>query len=440
MTSNQADFQRVRDFLTAHGLHETKRAFDREVNARETRSPDDTGLSIETRIVSYNPAKDDPHGAATMPIYQTATFAQKSASEFGAFDYTRSGNPTRSAAENILAELDHGVGAFCFSTGMAAIMAVTRFAQAGDEIICSDDSYGGTYRLLSQVASRAGVKTSYVDLSGPEGPAVLSAALTPQTALVMLESPTNPMMRICDVRAIARIVKSHPRALLSVDNTLLSPLLMQPLDLGADFVVTSCTKFACGHSDTMAGVVSVKDPELAKQVYFYQNAEGTGLAPFDCWLLLRGLKTMPLRLERGQSNAMQVAAFLQSHPRVTSVLYAGLPDHPDKALHDSQTSGSGVVVCFRTGSYANSLHVVDQASGSGLFKITVSFGSVNSLISLPGDMSHASIPADVKSAREFPTDLIRLSIGIEDAGDLIKVLGSALDSYTPGSKLEAAKN
>jgi cystathionine beta-lyase len=386
--------------------------------------------AVETRIVSYNPAKKDPHGAASMPIYQTATFAQPSATEFGDYDYTRSGNPTRDAAQKILAEVDNGCAAYCFTTGMAAIMVVTRFAEAGQNIILSDDSYGGTYRLLAQVCSKQGVPVKYVDMSGADGPGNLAAAMNAQTALVMCESPTNPLMRVCPLRALADVAHSRG-ALFSVDNTLMTGLLVRPLDLGADFVVTSCTKFACGHSDTMAGVVAVRDPELAKRVYFYQNAEGTGLAPFDCWLLLRGIKTMPLRMERAQANAMRIARFLKSHPRVTSVRYAGLPDNPggyDMHYVDNEAKGAGVVVCFTTGSYEYSTAVASAAAASGLFKITVSFGSVNSLISLPGDMSHASIPDEVKAAREFPTDIIRLSVGIECAGDLIEVLQQSLDT------------
>jgi cysteine-S-conjugate beta-lyase len=236
------------------------------------------------------------------------------------------------------------------------------------------------------------------------------------------------MMRVCDIRAIAQMAHTTtPGCLLSVDNTLMTGLLARPLELGADMCVTSCTKFACGHSDTMAGVVSVKDPELAKKLYFTQNAEGTGLAPFDCWLLLRGLKTMPLRLERAQENAMAVASFLERHPRVTQVYYAGLASYEGRDLHYSQATGAGVVVCFRTGDYGVSTAVASACAKSGLFKITVSFGSVNSLVSLPGDMSHASIPDDVKKSREFPADIIRLSIGIESASDLISVLNRSLN-------------
>jgi cystathionine beta-lyase len=383
-------------------------------------------------VVSYNASKGDPHGSAAPPLYQTATFAQPSATEFGAFDYTRSGNPTRDAAQAALAELDGAIAAYCFTSGMAAIVAVTRFAHAGQEVILSDDSYGGTYRLLSQVACTMGVTTKFVDLSGPSGPTRLKAAMTPKTALVMCESPTNPMMKVCDLRELVRVAHSTtPGCLLSVDNTLMTGLLVKPLELGADLCVTSCTKFACGHSDTMAGVVSARDPQVAKKLYMTQNAEGSGLAPFDCWLLLRGLKTMPLRMERAQQNAMAVASFLEGHPRVTAVYYAGLAGHPGRDLHFAQASGAGAVVCFRTGNYDVSTAVASACAKSGLFKITVSFGSVNSLISLPWDMSHASIPAEVKKDREFPTDMIRISVGIESASDLISVLDRSLTAAPP---------
>ena len=288
--------------------------------------------------------------------------------------------------------------------------------------------------LLFALPPAQGICTKYVDLSGPNGPANLKCAMSPRTALVMCESPTNPLMRICDLRALADVAHATtPGCLLSVDNTLMTGLLVRPLDHGADLVVTSATKFACGHSDTMAGVVSCRDPALAKRVYFTQNAEGTGLAPFDCWLLLRGVKTMPLRLERAQKSAGAVARFLAGHPRVAEVFYAGLDtgDAWSLATHRRQARGPGAVVCFRTGAYDASTAVASACAVSGLFKITVSFGSVNSLVSLPGDMSHASIPAEVKEAREFPKDIVRLSIGIESPTDLIAVLNRALNAAPP---------
>eukprot|EP00640_Fibrocapsa_japonica_P001980 CAMPEP_0113937692 /NCGR_PEP_ID=MMETSP1339-20121228/4254_1 /TAXON_ID=94617 /ORGANISM="Fibrocapsa japonica" /LENGTH=530 /DNA_ID=CAMNT_0000940555 /DNA_START=55 /DNA_END=1647 /DNA_ORIENTATION=+ /assembly_acc=CAM_ASM_000762 len=390
-------------------------------------------LSMATKIAGYDPCKGDPHGAACMPIYQTSTFAQPSATSFGEYDYTRSGNPTRKAFEEQIAQLENGCRAFAFTSGMAALSAITRLAQAGDEIILSDDSYGGTYRLLAKVAARNNIRIRYLDMSGHQGPANLQAAISESTKLVMLESPTNPMQRIIGISDIARVAHTKG-ALVSVDNTMLSPILQNPLDLGADICMHSATKFICGHSDTMSGVVVVKDPALAEQVYFFQNAEGTGLSPFDSWLLLRGVKTMQLRVMAQQANCERVARFLQNHPAITTVNYAGLEDFPGHDLHRSQARGAGSVLSFRTGSLAFSQHIV---STTKLFKITVSFGSVNSLISLPGAMSHASIPAEVRAAREFPEDLVRLSIGIESVDDLIGDLSAAIQSYnTPKSSVD----
>lgn len=266
------------------------------------------------------------------------------------------------------------------------------------------------------------------------GPQRLEEVISPVTKLVMIESPTNPMQRICDIRRLAAVCHKNTHktgTLLSIDNTMMSPVLSRPLELGADIVIHSATKFMSGHSDTMAGAVVVREKtegpkSLADAIYFFQNAEGTGLAPLDCWLVLRGLKTMPLRLEKQQYNATLIARWLKDQSCIKNVYYAGLPEHQDYSLHSSQASGGGCVVCFLTGDINLSKHIV---STTKLFKITVSFGSVNSLISLPGLMSHASIPADVKSAREFPEDLVRMSVGIEDVDDLIFDLKRSIDSY-----------
>lgn len=383
-------------------------------------------MKISTKLVAFEACKDDPHGSANMPIYQTSTFAQKSATDFGEYDYTRSGNPTREALERQMAELENGQKAYAFTSGMAALSAVSRLAKSGDEIVLSDDSYGGTYRLLSKITTKNGVQVKYVDLSGKNGPSRLKAALSEHTKLVMMESPTNPMQRICDIQALSNVLIGH-RALLSVDNTMLSPVLQNPLDCGADIVVHSATKFVGGHSDTMAGVVVVKDAELCKEVYFYQNAEGTGCAPFDCWLLLRGIKTMSVRVLTAQNNAIRIASYLKNHPAITKVYYSGLNADPEYTkIHQKQARGSGSVICIQTGSLLFSQHIVSKTK---LFKITVSFGSVNSLISLPGVMSHASIPEEVRKARSFPEDLIRLSIGIEDVDDLLADLAQAFQSF-----------
>lgn len=397
-------------------------------------------LSIETQLICFNPMGDkDPYHAAVMPIYQTATFAQPSAHDFGAYDYTRSGNPTRDALQLQIASLEGSPGAraFCFTTGMAALTAVTRLVTAGDEVIVNDDSYGGTYRLMSKVATRQGITVTYVNMAGKEGPGNLQRAISASTKLVMIESPTNPMQRICNISELARIchANTHPSGTyLSIDNTMMSPILSRPLEHGADIVIHSATKFMCGHSDTMAGAVIVRDMKgdndksLADTLYFYQNAEGTALAPFDCWLVTRGIKTMALRVDRQQASAVQIATWLTGVHLVSKVYYAGLPAHPDYDIHMQQASGGGSVVCFLTGNVELSKHIVTTTK---LFKITVSFGSVTSLISLPCDMSHASIPAEVRSAREFPEDLVRISVGIESAEDLIADLAHAMCSFTP---------
>jgi len=395
-------------------------------------------LSMETQLISFNPmGANDPYGAAVMPIYQTATFAQPAADEFGSYDYTRSGNPTRDALQLQIAQLEGvpGARAFCFTTGMAALTAVTRLLRAGDEVIVNDDSYGGTYRLMSKVATRQGVTVTYVNMAGNSGPANLQRAISSSTKLVMIESPTNPMQRVCNIRDLSRICHSNNNptgTYLSIDNTMMSPILSRPLEHGADIVIHSATKFLCGHSDTMAGAVIVRemkgeaDKTLAETLYFFQNAEGTALAPFDCWLVSRGIKTMALRVDRQQANAVQLATWLQGVNVIKKVFYAGLPDHQDYDIHMRQASGGGSVVCFLTGDLELSKHIVTNTK---LFKITVSFGSVTSLISLPCNMSHASIPAEVRSAREFPEDLVRISVGIESAEDLIADLASAICSY-----------
>lgn len=395
-----------------------------------------SNLSLETLLVSFNPCENDPYGASSMPIYQCATFRQPSATSFGEYDYTRSGNPTRTALQDQVAILEGSPGAssFCFTTGMAAIAAVTRLAGLGDEVIVNDDSYGGTYRLMAKVATQQGIEVTYVNLAGKEGPKNLLEKISSKTRLVMIESPTNPNQRICDIRKLAEICHStkHPKGtLLFIDNTMMSPILSRPLEIGADIVMHSATKYLSGHSDTMAGVVTVKnmsqgEKTLAESIYFYQNAEGTALAPFDCWLILRGIKTMGIRVMKQQENALAIANWLSKCKSITKVIYAGLPEHEDYDIHSSQSSGGGAVVCFLTGDVALSKHIVTITK---LFKITVSFGNVSSLISIPGDMSHASIPSDVKTARDFPLDLVRISVGIESVQDLINDLDEAIKSF-----------
>ncbi|KHN14911.1 cystathionine beta-lyase, chloroplastic-like [Glycine soja] len=374
--------------------------------------------SISTMVMNFE-SKFDPFGAISTPLYQTATFKQPSAIENGPYDYTRSGNPTRDALESLLAKLDKADRALCFTSGMAALSAVVRLVGTGEEIVTGDDVYGGSDRLLSQVVPRTGIVVKRVNTCDLDE---VAAAIGLRTKLVWLESPTNPRLQISDIRKISEMAHSHG-ALVLVDNSIMSPVLSRPLELGADIVMHSATKFIAGHSDIMAGVLAVKGEKLGKEMYFLQNAEGSGLAPFDCWLCLRGIKTMALRIEKQQDNAQKIAEFLASHPRVKEVNYAGLPGHPGRDLHYSQAKGAGSVLSFLTGSLALSKHIVETTK---YFSITVSFGSVKSLISMPCFMSHASIPAAVREARGLTEDLVRISVGIEDVNDLIADLGNAL--------------
>lgn len=362
---------------------------------------------------------DDPHGATAPPLHQTATFRQPTATDFGDFDYTRSGNPTRSLVERHVAALEGGAHGAAFTSGMAAIAAVTRLVKAGDEVLAGDDLYGGTTRLLARLACSHGVRVRHVDATDPQR---VADAITERTRLVLVETPTNPLLSVTDLRALADVTRRRG-VTLAVDNSLMSPTLQRPLELGADVVVHSATKFLGGHADLSAGVVVTNDPALHERIAFTQNAEGAGLAPFDCWLLLRSLPTLALRVERQCATAARLAQFLAAHALTQRVLYPGLPAHPGHAIHAAQASGFGAVLSFTTGDAALSRRIVE---GTRLFKIAVSFGSVGSVISLPARMSHASVPDALRSRLAPPEDLVRISAGLEDAEDLVADLETAI--------------
>jgi cystathionine beta-lyase len=353
------------------------------------------------------------------PIYQTATFRQPGALEFGEYDYSRTANPTRSLAEEQIAALEGGRFACAYGSGMAALAAVTRLVKAGEEILAGDDLYGGTVRLLSKVAPGLGIRVRHVDAADPEA---VEAALSPSTRLLLVESPTNPLLRVADLERLAGIAHSHG-ALLAVDNSLLSPCLQRPLALGADLVIHSATKLLCGHGDVCAGAVVTDDEDLHERLAFHLNAEGAGLAPFDSWLLLRGMKTLALRVERQCATATRIAEFLAAHPKVEKVYFPTLASPCARQIHERQAKGPGQVVSLTTGDPERSKRIVESAR---LFAIAVSFGSVGSSISLPCRMSHASIPQELRGRLGPPPDLIRLSVGIEDADDLIADLDQAL--------------
>ena len=390
-----------------------------------------SSLRLSTQCVAYDGAPRDPHKPSSVPIYQTATFVQPSSTEFGAYDYTRSGNPTRTAYERQVAMLEGAHAAFAFSTGMAALAAVTRLLRAGDHLLVGDDIYGGMHRLLTRVTGALhGVRVTFVDTTVP---GAVEAALTPSTRMLHMETPSNPLMRVTDVRPLAALLRARG-VLLSIDSTMMPPVLQRPLELGADIVVHSATKFMSGHSDVMGGLVCTRDPALAQRLAFFQNAEGSGCDPFSCWLFMRGIKTLALRVERAQLSAAAVAAFLVAHPSVRRVHYpafgtagsgvstaqAAAAAH-EAAVHAAQAAGPGVVMSFETGSVELSRRFIDALR---IFKLTVSFGSVNSLCEMPCMLSHASIPPEL---RKLPGDLVRLSVGIEDVSDLLADVQQALE-------------
>jgi cystathionine beta-lyase len=379
-------------------------------------------VKIGTQCVRVETGRD-PFDSVSPPIYQTATFRQPTASESGEYDYTRTANPTRTLVERQLAVLEGGSHACAFSSGMAAITALTRLLKTGDHILAGNDLYGGTVRLLDQVLSRAGICVSYVDTTDLKE---VRANLAERTKLVLIETPTNPLLRICDINGLAQLAHSA-QAVLAVDNTMLSPCLQQPLPLGADVVIHSATKFLCGHSDVTAGALITKDERLHRQLAFQQNAEGAGLSPFESWLLLRGMKTLALRVARQSASANTIANFLSAHSAVKKIYYPGLIKHSGHQLHRAQATGDGTVISFTTGISLLSERFV---SATQLFDIAVSFGSVHSTVSLPARMSHASIPQSLKERIAPPPDLVRLSIGIEDVNDLMDDLAQALKVAT----------
>jgi cysteine-S-conjugate beta-lyase len=359
------------------------------------------------------------HTRQLINISQSATFKQTSGGGGGEYDYTRSGNPTRTHLERHLAKIMNAARALVVSSGMGALDVITRLLRPGDEVVTGDDLYGGTNRLLKYLASNGGIIVHHVDTTDVEA---VKRVLSEKTAMVLLESPTNPLIKIVDIPSIAEATHSiNPTAIVAVDNTMLSPYLQNPLDFGCDIVYESGTKYLSGHHDLMAGVIAVNDVALGDKLYFTINASGCGLSPFDSWLLLRGIKTLAVRMEKQQSNAQRIAQFLESHG--FRVRYPGLKSHPQYSLHWSMARGAGAVLSFETGDVNLSERIVESAR---LYAISVSFGCVNSLISMPCRMSHASIDAKTRAERNMPEDIIRLCIGIEDPEDLIDDLRRAV--------------
>ncbi|MBS1603260.1 MAG: PLP-dependent transferase [Bacteroidetes bacterium] len=385
-------------------------------------------MQATTQLIHSIPV-DPLTGAVSVPIYQTSTFVQEAPGVNKGYDYARTGNPTRATLESLVAQLEGGSTGAAFSSGLAAIDAVLKLLQSGDEVIAVDDIYGGAFRLFEQVYKKFGITVNYVDTSDP---AAVFNALTPKTRLIWIETPTNPTLKITDIRALSKIARAH-QCWLAVDNTFASPALQQPLLLGADIVVHSGTKYLGGHSDLIAGLVVTADPELGQKVKFLQNASGAILAPFDSWLLIRGIETLHLRVRQHSASARAVAAFLEQHPAVDKVHYPGLATHPGHAIAASQSKGFGGIVSFSlkldTIEAAN-----DFVTSTSLFKLAESLGGIKSLVSHPAQMTHKTIPSDRRRAAGVKDSLIRLSIGLEDAEDLIEDLRATLD------KIEAKRS
>ncbi len=377
-------------------------------------------MSNATQLLHSIPS-DPLTGAISVPIYQTSTFVQDAPGENRGYDYARTGNPTRATLEMLIAKLENGSTGIAFGSGLAAIDAVVKLLSAGDEILAVDDIYGGAFRLFTHIYEKFGIKVNYVDTTKIEN---VVDAITQRTKLIWVETPTNPTLKISDIRAIGEIAKAN-NCLFCVDNTFASPLLQKPLDLGADIVVHSATKYLGGHSDLIAGVVVTKTEEIGAKIKFIQNASGAILAPFDCWLVIRGLETLHLRIKQHCINAQAIAEFLESQPEVERVYYPGLISHPNHEIAKKQSTGFGGIVSFSL--KEDTIEAAKTfVTSTNYFKLAESLGGVKSLLCHPATMTHKSIPDETRKAAGVCDGLIRLSVGVEDVEDLIEDLKSAL--------------
>jgi cystathionine beta-lyase/cystathionine gamma-synthase len=380
-------------------------------------------LGFATKAIHIGQEPDQTTGSVTVPLYQTSTFAQDGIGQHRGFEYARTNNPTRAAWERNITALEEGTDAIAFASGMAAIDALARLFSSGDHILLAEDMYGGTFRLFNAVLQRHGLQFDTVDMRQLDA---VQAALRPTTRLLFTESPTNPLMTINDIAALSEIAHAAG-ALLAVDNTFASPYFQRPLTLGADIVIHSATKYLGGHSDVVHGVIVVRSIELAERLHFLQNAVGAVPGPFDCWLLLRSVKTLALRMEQHQKNALAIAQLCQEHPAVLKVYYPGLPSHPQFELARRQMSGYSGMLSIELGSRLNAERFINALE---IITLAESLGGVESLVCHPATMTHASIPAEERSRRGITDGLVRLSIGIEDTSDLIEDVRHALNRCT----------
>ncbi|MFI8605402.1 cystathionine gamma-synthase [Cellulophaga baltica] len=378
-------------------------------------------IKFNTKVIHGGQEPDKAYGAVMPPIYQTSTYAQASPGEHQGFAYSRSANPTRSALEKSLASIENGNYGMAFGSGLAAIDAVLKLLSPGDEVISTDDLYGGSYRLFKKIFEKYGIVFHFV---GMQEPAAIEAYVTANTKLIWVETPTNPMMNILDIKEIGVLAKKH-KLLLAVDNTFASPFLQQPLDLGADIVMHSATKYLSGHSDVVLGGLVVKDKELADELYFIQNASGAVCGPMDSFLVLRGIKTLHVRMQRHCENGEAIARFLAQHPKIEKVFWPGFENHPNHNIAKAQMNGFGGMISFisKGSSKDDAMKIIEQLK---IFTIAESLGGVESLVGHPASMTHASIPKEAREKVGVVDALIRLSVGIEDVNDLIADLEYAL--------------
>ncbi len=378
-------------------------------------------LKFNSKTIHGGQQPDKAYGAVMPPIYQTSTYAQTTPGGHKGFEYSRSANPTRTALENSLASIENGQYGLAFASGLAAMDAVIKLLNPGDEVISTNDLYGGSYRLFKQIFEKFGITFHFIGMQNPDK---IAEYINDKTKLIWVETPTNPMMNIIDIKAVSKIAKKH-NVLLAVDNTFATPYLQLPLDLGADIVMHSATKYLGGHSDVVVGALVVKEKELADQLYFIQNASGAVCGPMDSFLVLRGIKTLHVRMQRHCENGIAIANFLTNHPKIEKVYWPGFEDHPNHDIAKEQMNGFGGMISFITkgSSYDDAIKIVEKLQ---VFTLAESLGGVESLAGHPASMTHASIPKEEREKSGVVDALIRLSVGIEDEADLIADLRQAI--------------
>jgi cystathionine gamma-lyase / homocysteine desulfhydrase len=377
-------------------------------------------MKRKTQLIHGGISQDPATGAVSFPIYQVSTYKQEGVGGHKGFEYSRTGNPTRNALEVLIKDIEGGTAGFAFGSGMAAITAVIMLFNSGDHVILTDDVYGGTFRVMTKVLNRFGIDSTFVDTSNLDN---IKSEIRPNTKAIYLETPTNPLLKITDIEAAAKLAKEH-QLLTIVDNTFSTPYWQNPIELGADIVLHSATKYIGGHSDVVAGLVVVKSDKLAEDLHFVQNSTGGVLGPQDSWLLIRGIKTLGIRMEETEANTAEIVKFLQSHPKVKKVFYPGIESHPNHEIAKKQARGFGGMVSFDVGSAENADQLLSKIK---YFTLAESLGAVESLISVPARMTHASIPAERRADLGITDGLVRISVGLEDVEDLIEDLTQALE-------------